>query len=180
MKKIAILITALALTLASLQSQASIIKLSTNQINYNLGDTVLLNISLENINPDTAELRFNLNFDSSTLSFDFFDFSTDVLSTAFISEGDLSFFDNSIIEIFVLWFDSADLPATSFSLGQASFTAQQDYRSEFEVTDSYLADADGMDIDTLSVEVPAPAAGLLLLFSALILPVQRKLLATKK
>ncbi|MBU3003869.1 hypothetical protein [Paraglaciecola arctica] len=180
MKKLTLFISIIVLTLASLQSQATTITLSTDQLNYNIGDTVLLDIAFENVSLDTAELGFNLNFDSSALIFDSFDFSTEVINSAFLPAADVSFFDNNIIEVFVLWLDSTYLPGSSFFLGQVSFTAQQNYSPEFALTDSYLADANGADLDAPTVSVPAPATGLLVLFGFLLLPIQKKLLAKQK
>tara|TARA_R110000751_G_scaffold49117_1_gene109545 strand:- start:60254 stop:60940 length:687 start_codon:yes stop_codon:yes gene_type:complete len=180
MKKLTLFISTIVLTLASLQSQATTITLSTDQLNYNIGDTVLLDIAFENVSLDTAELGFNLNFDSSALIFDSFDFSTEVINSAFLPAADVSFFDNNIIEVFVLWLDSTYLPGSNFFLGQVSFTAQQNYSPEFALTDSYLADANGADLDAPTVSVPAPATGLLVLFGFLLLPIQKKLLAKQK
>lgn len=174
MKKLALIITTLVLSLASLQSQASLINLSTDQASYNSGDTVLLDISVANINPAAAELGFNINFDSVALTFNTFDFSMDVLSSAFFPMADLSFFDDSIIEVFVLWFDNNDLPATSFSLGQVSFTATEAFSGSFEVSDTYLADATGGDVDITPVAVSAPATGLLITFTCLLLGLMKK------
>lgn len=174
MKKLAVIMTTLVLTLASLQSQASLINLSTDQASYSSGETVLLDISVSNINPTAAELGFNVNFDSLALSFDSFDFSIDVVSTAFFPAADLSFFDDNIIEVFVLWFDSTDLPGTSFSLGQVSFTANQAFSGSFEVSDAYLADATGADVEITPVSVPAPATGLLLMFTLLLIGLMKK------
>ena len=174
MKKFAVVLTTLLLTLTSLHSQASFIGVSTDQTNFNAGDTVLLDLSISNISLDTAELGFNLNFDSAALAFDSFSFSDDVFNSAFLSAADLSFFDNNIVEFFVLWFDSVDLPGTSFSLGQASFTAQQASSAEFSITDAYLADVTGGDIDLPVADVSAPTATIIMLMSLVILTVQRK------
>ena len=184
MKKLTTIITSLLFTLVSLQSNAALINLTADQASYAVGDTVLLDITLQDLSLDTAELGFNLNFDSSALTFDSFSFSLDILSSAFFPAADLSFFNDNIVEFFVLWWDSSDLPATSFALGQASFTAQQVYNPAFTITDAYLADVAGKDIDyprfTSSVPVPEPSASLIMLLSLLILPLQKKLFATQK
>ncbi|MEO9947106.1 MAG: hypothetical protein ABJH28_04770 [Paraglaciecola sp.] len=180
MKKLAVIITTFVLTLASLQSQASLINLSTDQASYNSGDTVLLDISVTNINPAAAELGFNVNFDSLALTFDSFDFSMDVLSSAFFPMADLSFFDDNIIEVFVLWFDSADLPGTSFSLGQVSFTAVQAFSGSFEVSDTYLADVTGADVELTAIDVPAPASSLLLMLTCLLIGLMNKRVNIRK
>jgi hypothetical protein len=172
------------LTFSSIQSHASIIQLSTDQANYAIGDTVTLDISLEDISSDTAELGFDLVFDSTALTFDSFNFSTDVVNSAFLAFADISFFDNNIIEVFAFWLDSSDLPSTSFNLGQVSFTAQQAYSSEFEITDAYLADENGSDLDSPSVSVStpvsAPSAGILMMFAFVLLPLKRRLLVKRK
>jgi hypothetical protein len=184
MKKLTTIITSLLFTLVSLQSNAALINLSSAQASYEVGDTVLLDITVQDLSLDTAEIGFDLSFDSLALTFDSFSFSSDVFDSALFSAADLSFFDNNIVEFFVLWWDSSDLPATSFSLGQASFTAQQAYNPAFTITDAYLSDVAGKDIDyptfTSSVPVPEPSASLIMLLGLLILPLHKKLFATQK
>ena len=167
--------------LVSLQGNASLIKLTADHASYEVGDTVLVDISMEGLSLDTAELGFSLEFDSTAISFDFFDFSNDVVNSAWFTAADLSFSDNNLIDFFVIWWDSSDLPATSFSFGQASFTAQQAYNTDFDVKKSYSADVYGTDLDnpSFSVSVTEPTTSLIMLFGLLLLPLQKKL-STKR
>ncbi|MEG3768501.1 hypothetical protein [Alteromonas sp. 14N.309.X.WAT.G.H12] len=173
MKPLTTLLTSLLFCCVSAHSQATSINLNTDKGSYDAGETVLLDVSIVDIDANAAELGFDLLFDETALSFDNFDFSTDILSSAFFYAADLSFFDNNIVEIFTLWFDSADLPASSFSLGQATFTATSAFDGDFSILDFYLADAFGNDIDVTPTSVPAPATGGLLLLACIFAALKR-------
>jgi hypothetical protein len=185
MKKLTTIVTSLLLMLVSLQSNASLIQLDANLASYEAGDTVLLDIFIKDISLETAELGFSLGFDSTAISFDSFSYSDDVLnSSPFQYEADLSYSDDNIVDFFVIWWDSIDLPDTSFSLGQVSFTALQSYDPSFYVTDAYLADYYGDDLGTpdflTNASVPEPSTSLIMLCSLLMLPLQKKLFAKRK
>lgn len=176
MNKLTSVITSLLLAFFSLQSNASLIQLTADQATYEIGDTVLLDIAIESIHTDTAELGFKLNFDNSAISFDAFNFSDDILNSAFFAPS--PFISSNVIDIFVLWWDSSDLPASSFNIGQVSFTAQQAYDQEFRITDAYLANWLGDDIESptysVSVPVPEPSTSFIMLLGLLLLPLQKK------
>jgi hypothetical protein len=181
MKKLTSIIISLVFTLVCVQSHASIISLSTNQASYKVGDTVLLDISFEDLNSDTQVLGFDLNFDNTALDFDSFTSST-VLSESLIIGLNLLLVDNTIT-FNANWLFSS-LPSASFSLGQASFIATQAYVSVFEATDVFSQSLAQEIFDipsaSASVLVPEPSAGLLMLFAFVLLPLKRKLSVKRK
>lgn len=182
MKKLTTIVTSLLLMLVSLQSNASLIQLNADQASYETGETVLIDIFMKDLSLNTTELEFNLDFDNTEIAFDSFTFSDDVFDSTPIAYADL--FNPDAITFYVAWFSSIDLPAASFSLGQVSFTSLQAYNPKFDLTNIFVGDDSGNLLDTPSystnVPVPEPSTSLIMLFSLLILPLQKKLSAQRK
>lgn len=162
MKKLMLLI----MTLFTVQANAGLLTFSTNQTSYLANESVLVDITVNNINPDAAELSFDMSFNESLLAFNSFVFSNEVINSAFFTDAD-TFKANNILTIYSSWFSAVDLPATSFTLGQVSLTALASLKTTFTDSNLYVADEFFNQLPPEASQTNIPEPQTLLLFSAL-------------
>jgi hypothetical protein len=174
MKKLIIVL----ISFLSLQTQASLISFETNQMSYLNGEQVIVDVLVNNINPDAAEFDFDITFDSSALTFDRFAFSDDVLFSAFIFDAQLAS-SGDMVDVFSLWFDSIDLPASSFNLAQVTFVAKTDITPLFSVENLAVFDNAYNELPP-QAQVPEPETLILFSLALLGLTGKRKHITKRK
>ena len=104
-----------------LTANASLITFEVNGDSFTAGETVLVDVIINDINPDAAEFTFNTVFDDIALAFNGFTLSDDVFNTAVFGSGDLSFLNPSLVNLGAFWISELDVPGSSFTFGQISF-----------------------------------------------------------
>ncbi|MBU2869505.1 cohesin domain-containing protein [Colwellia sp. E2M01] len=148
----------------STTANANLITFTPDQASYGTGDSVLVDVMINNINPEAAEFGFDISFDDAALSFDEFTFDNSVLSSAIFA--DASQFMSGSITVFSTWLDAIDVPGSNFSLGQMRFSALTEQAVSFGVDDLYLADNNYNSVSAHGpVAVSAPNSALLILLA---------------
>jgi hypothetical protein len=154
-------------------AQANLLSFTPNQVSYNAGDTVLIDIFVNNINPEAAEFEFDLGFDNLALTYNLFTFDDSVFFSAVTSEADV--FSVGTISFFTSWFDEADVPGPNFRLGQISFTALTANTPNLIVSNLYLADDNFNEVTPHpSVTVPLPSSALLILMALAVFTLRKQ------
>lgn len=113
------------LALISLQSFAGLIAFEPNITGtISAGQQVVVDVVINDLNPEVAELEFDLLFDDSLFTFDSFEFSDDVFFTAFLT--DSQYLGSGQLNLFSIWFDASELPGSNFVFGQLALTANSE------------------------------------------------------
>ncbi|TYK66559.1 cohesin domain-containing protein [Colwellia echini] len=159
----------------STTANASLITFTPDKANYNAGESVLVDVMVNNINPEAAEFGFDIIFDNNALSFDEFTFDNSVLSSAIFT--DASQFMSGSITIFSAWLDAIDVPSANFNLGQIRFSALSSEAVSLTVADLYLADNNFNSVsEHATVNVSAPNSALLLLAGFSLFSLRKKII----
>lgn len=163
MKTILILI----LAISCFTAKAGLITYSssnTGEVTQN--DTVSVDVLINNINPEIAELEFEVLFDDSLFTFEGFSFSTGVQSSAFITDSYETLF--SSVNLYALWFDSLDVPGTSFNLGTLSFKAITNANLQLTEQLVFIGDNFGGSVSNPQ-QVPEPSTIFMILLAVLMM-----------
>lgn len=161
------------LTVFTAHANAGLISYNSDKTSYLTGETVFVDLFVNNINPNAAELFFDYSFNDIELTFNSFTFSDDVLNSAFITNAD-TFSSPSILTIESIWFDSLDLPASSFELGQISFTAKQANTPVFEINNLEVNDINYNNLAPQIASVSEPQTWLLFMLTIIGFILKRK------
>ncbi len=158
-------IIALLFALQCFAANASLITFDLSNNTPIAGDTLLVDIVINNINADAAELTFDIDFDDVALSFLGFTVADDVLNFGGFGSADEDLFTTGILNVGAYWFFASDKPGTSFTLGQLSFDVAGTLQETFSASNFFAADESYNQINAQSlpqVPVPAPATFVLL------------------
>ncbi|MGJ8679672.1 hypothetical protein [Paraglaciecola sp.] len=152
-------------------ANAGLITAQADQTSYNTGDTVTVDLYINNLNPIADYLLLDYAFDSSELAFDSFQFADSVWdNTEGFLDADGSTFDGLIAFTIDLVDNWSDTLGTSFKLGQGQFTALQDSVSaDFDLSILLAEDANFNVIPDDQIQVSAPSGiALFSLFAGLV------------
>lgn len=140
-------------------ANASLITAQADQSSYNTGETVTVDLYINNLNPIADFLLLDYAFDSTELAFDFFDFTDSVWNNTegFLDADGFTF--DGLIAFTIDFVDNwSDTLGTSFKLGQGQFTALQDSVSaDFELSVFLAEDANFNIIPDEELQIAAPA-----------------------
>ena len=129
----------------------------------NTGQQVTADIIVNNINMNVAELEFETLFDNTKFSFNAFSFSTAVNnSLPIIADSYLSIPES--LNIYLLWLDSIDIPASNFTVGTITYTALIDASLELSEQLVFVGDVFG-DLVANPQQVSEPAHLVLVLIA---------------
>jgi|GEM_PF-5116331 len=175
MRKLTTLLGLFLTVIISYNANANLLSFTTDKGSYTLGETVLVDIFVNDINYEAAEFGFDVKFNDSALTFRSFMFDDAVFFSAIITEADQ--FTSNTITLFSAWFENIDLPATSFKLGQLSFSALSEQIPTFNTNNLYVADNNFNDLTPQgSVAIPLPNSALLILLALTIFVFRKKVL----
>lgn len=159
-------------------AQAGLITVSTDQNTYNTGDTVIVELGVQNMNPAIDFLELDFSFDLAELEFVAFSWFDSAVLFDFGAFGDafLDFFSDDMVIVQASFLDGiVDVATSTFALGQLEFVAQSDLTSVNLSLDSIFAqDFDFNEIAEADLQVSAPALGLLVLTGFALLLTRRK------
>jgi hypothetical protein len=171
--KITTMLSLLCFVMMSYNANATLLSFTTDKLTYEQADTVLVDVFVNNINSEAAEFGFDLGFNDLALSYEGFTFDDSVFFSAVIA--DASLFASNAVTFFNAWFDSADVPAASFKLGQLRFSALSATTPSFNVSNLYLADSNFNEVSAHnSVQVPLPNSALLILIALAMFSLRKK------
>jgi len=160
-------------------AQASLITVTSDQDSYSSGDTVIVEIGVENMNPSIDFIELDVNFDLAELAFEndsWFDSNT-VLDFGAFGDAFLGLTDDNLI-VQVSFLDGiVDFAGNTFALGELAFTAQSDINNvNLGFGDVFAQDFEfnPIDADDLQVQVPSPATAAFLLSGFALMMLKRR------
>jgi len=168
------LILIFSLTLA-INANAGLISSETDQASYNIGDTVIVDVFVNHINPSLDFLELDFSFNDSQLAFvenSWLD-SADIFNFGAFADAFTFLPDTLIIQASFLN-GITDVVGTSFQLGELQFTALTNIDTPLFSTAIVTAqDVNFNDVEA-QIEVPEPA-GIALFSIAALLLIRRRL-----
>lgn len=139
----------LVLCFLSHAASATLITLDADKANYATNETIELNINVNEMLPDAAELEFDIAFDPVSVEFDFLDIAPS--SGVFYDFTDVN---AGILTVNLWWFSALDVPAGNFNLATALFTALSDVSPVFNVVSMNQYDELGNLLQPVAVDEP--------------------------
>ncbi|XPF93142.1 PEP-CTERM sorting domain-containing protein [Colwellia sp. RE-S-Sl-9] len=143
------------LTLLAFNVNAGLITTTSDQVTYNAGDTVLVDLFINEANPSIDWLQVEYLFNNTELSFEGFSITNEVFDNTYYDD---IFADVDLLTIQVGFLaDWSNFLGTSFQLGQLEFTAlSSSVSADFTLADVFAEDK---DFNPVSVQaVPEPSA----------------------
>lgn len=139
-------------------ANASLISFDLDNPNPTTGEQLLVDVVVNNLNPEAAELSFDIAFDDTSLLFDYFILGDDVLFSGGFGAIDTDLFSSGLLNAAAFWTFASDKPGTSFVLGQIAFNVLADLSPSFNVSNVFAADNNFSQIPSQgSTQVPLPA-----------------------
>lgn len=140
--------------LFAFNANAGLITTQSDQDNYSVGETVVVDFFVNDANPLIDWLNVDFSFDDSLFAFNSFTITDDVFFSRYYDDGyDIG--DLLVLELGLLpnW---SDILTTSFKWGQAEFIALSDVSSPAFNVVNIIAQDNGFN-DIAPQEVPEPA-----------------------
>lgn len=152
-------------------ASATLITMTPDQTGYVTNDAISLNIEVDEMFTNAAELELEIAFDPTTVAFDFLDIAPS--SGVFLGFSDAN---AGLLTINTWWFSALDVPSGSFNLATAMFTALTDVSPVFSLVSMNQYDELGTLIQPTAVDEPL---GFLLIATGLVLMSIRRLKANR-
>lgn len=147
----------------SFNVNAGLISFDSENIDYQIGDPISVEIRVNNTSSDIAEVELELIFNHTLV--DFVDFEFDPITTQFAMITDNNLIGTNTLNIYSIWFDNHDVPSGQIKLGTANFIARSDInknQSLFELDPIFVGDSAGNPIADMT-QVPEPNSVLIML-----------------
>ena len=137
-------------------ANAGLITTQSDQATYNAGDTILVDLFVNDANPVLDWLSVDFNFDSTQFLFNDFTVTDDVfLNSYYYGAYEVGTTFNVEVGFFSGW---SDFLGTSFKLGQAEFTALEHTASpKFTIENVIALDVNYADVDPQVSAVSEPS-----------------------
>lgn len=152
MKKI---ICSIVLMMFIKSANAALVSVSTDQASYNAFEPAFVELSLNDLNPETSSLFFDLTFDDASLVYFDFVFTPEVINDTFFT--DAFALDNDTLSFAIDFLPDWQNSLTStFSLGTIEFFVLQDAVISLDEEFVLATNSAGDLIDAQIVNVTSP------------------------